>query len=267
MASNCRPTIRGSPRYWDEHWEPVWSACEDLGLPVHFHGATSHGIEKGLPDGNDAVAKRVVAVEGSFWMARPLKILIYAGVLERHPRLKVVFTELTSDWVPSTLTRMDYNYQDSSNDVRRDLPRPPSEYWYRQCYVGASLLSRDEVLLRDPIGVDNMMYGVDYPHPEGSWLRTTEWFQQVFGRTGIAERDLRKILGENAVEVYGLDVDQLRPIAERVGPSYTEIIDATPRPASEWGDTFAYMPGPYRPAGWSPGAKVGATGTGMTSFG
>jgi predicted TIM-barrel fold metal-dependent hydrolase len=248
------------PPYWDEHWEPLWSACEDLELPVHFHGATSHGTDHGLPEGNEDVSRQVVAVELSFWMTRPLKILIYAEVLERHPRLKLVFTELTCDWVPSTVARMEQFHRDTSlrgtNTVR--LPRPPSEYWYRQCYIGASLLSRDEVLLRDPIGVENMMYGVDYPHPEGSWMRTKEWLQQVFGQTGITERDLRRVLGENAVELYGLDVDQLRPIAERVGPSYGEIVNASPREQSEWGEKFAYMPGPYRTAGPLPGVKVGA---------
>jgi predicted TIM-barrel fold metal-dependent hydrolase len=197
------------------------------------------------------VAKKVIAAEGSFWMARPLKILIYAGVLERHPRLKVVFTELTCDWVPSTLVKMDHSWGDSSNPNPAELPRRPSEYWYRQCFVGASLLSRDEVLMRRAIGGDNMMYGVDYPHPEGSWLRTREWFQQVFGQTGISEAELRKVLGENAVAVYGLDVEQLRPIADRIGPTYDDIVNATPRPAADWGDTFAYMPGPYRPAGWT----------------
>jgi predicted TIM-barrel fold metal-dependent hydrolase len=205
------------------------------------------------------VSNQLITTEASFWMAqRPLKILIYAGVLERHPRLKVVFTEIMSDWVPSTLAQMEWVYNDGTARNTVDLPRPPSEYWYRQCYLGSSMLTRDEVTLRDQIGVNNMMYGVDYPHPEGSWLRTKEWFQQIFGRTGIGETDLRKILGENAIEVYDLDVKQLRPIAERVGPEYDDIVNANPRARSEWGDMFAYMPLPYRPAGFSPGSKVGA---------
>jgi predicted TIM-barrel fold metal-dependent hydrolase len=249
------------PAYWDDYWEPMWSACEDLGLPVHFHGGTSHGTEKGLQSGNDAVSRQVVAVEGPFWMGRPLKVLIYAGVLERHPGLNVVFTEFSCDWVPNVLARMNWFYYDTSARATTTqpivLPRPPSEYWYRQCYVGASLLSRDEVMLRDQIGVDNMMYGVDFPHPEGSWMRTKEWFEQIFGGTGIPETDLAKILGENALRLYGLDADLLGPIAERVGPVYDEIVNANPRTRSAWGDVFAYMPAPYRPAGARPDAKFG----------
>jgi predicted TIM-barrel fold metal-dependent hydrolase len=239
------------PAYWDEYWEPLWNECEDLGLAVHFHGGTAHGTDRGLPPGNETVAKQVLSVEMAFWMSRPVKILIFGGVLERHPKLNVVFTEFGADWVPNLLARMDWLYTDSFSHLTNQITisRPPSEYWYRQCYVGASLMSRDEVAMREQIGVDNLMHGVDYPHPEGSWMRTTQWLQQIFGGTGIPEVDLRKILGENAVKVYDLDIDQLQPIAERVGPNYADIVNARPKPRSEWGETFAYMAVPYRPAG------------------
>jgi predicted TIM-barrel fold metal-dependent hydrolase len=248
------------PAYWDGYWEPLWSACEDLRLPIHFHTGTSHGTEKGLPPGNDMVSNQVIGTEWTFWMARPLKILIFSGVLERHPKLKVVFTEISTDWVPNTLARMEWFYNDSplaiasGNEVRQN----PSTYWYRQCYVGASLLSRAEVSMRDRIGTTNIMFGIDYPHPEGSWLRTTEWLQQIFGGSGILESELRKILGETAIDVYNLDAKQLQPIADRVGPSYDEIANAAPRSRSEWGQTFAYMASPYRLAEWTPGAKIGS---------
>jgi hypothetical protein len=101
------------------------------------------------------------------------------------------------------------------------------------------------------------MYGVDYPHPEGSWLRTNEWLQQVFGGTEISEADMRSILGENAIDLYDLDRPQLRSIAERVGPTYQHFAQATPRALDDWGDTFAYMASPYRRAGLTPGSKVG----------
>jgi predicted TIM-barrel fold metal-dependent hydrolase len=248
------------PPYWDEYWEPFWSTCEDLSLPIHFHGGSSHNPDKGLPDGNEAVRAQVLAVEAPFWFGRPLKILIYGGVLERHPKLKIVFTEFTCDWIPNLLARMEWFHREPSlrNRAAVELPRPPSEYWYRQCYVGASLLSRDEVAARDQIGAGNMMYGVDYPHPEGSWGRTKPWLQQIFGSTGISEADLRKILGGTAVEVYGLDVEQLAPIVERVGLTVSELTDATPRRQSEWGESFEYMSSPYRKAAWTPHETMGA---------
>ena len=246
------------PPYWDDYWEPLWSVCEELEMPIHFHGGTSFG-DKALPAGNEDIRTALVILEGPFWYARPLKVLIYAGVLERHPGLRVVFTEFNCDWVPSMLARMELVHRDSSYRATfaASTPRPPSEYWYRQCYAGASLLSRDEVNLRANIGVGNMMYGIDFPHPEGSWLRTKPWLQQVFGGTGISETDLRQILGETAVGLYRLDANQLRPIAEQVGPSVEEIVHAEPRTADLWGGAFDYMPAPYRKAIWSPQEPVG----------
>src|SRR5205823_1298077 len=118
--------------------------------------------DKALPPGNEAYRNAMITLETPFWCSRPLKVLVYGGVLERHPKLKIVFTEFTSDWVPAILARMELMYRDLSlHAVVDPLPRSPSEYWYRQCYVGASLLSRDEVDLRHNIGVNNMMFGMD----------------------------------------------------------------------------------------------------------
>jgi predicted TIM-barrel fold metal-dependent hydrolase len=241
------------PPYWDQYWEPLWSVCEDLALPVHFHAGSYHSQDFGIPAGNDDIRSQVLMVEATFWNTRHLKFLIYGGVMERHPNLSFVFTETMGDWVPHTLARMELVHRDKSfrSVAPIELPHSPSEYWYRQCYVGASLMSRDEVLLRDQIGIDNMMFGLDYPHPEGTWLRTTEWLEQVFGSTGITTAELRKILGGNAVRVYDLDINQLAPIAERVGPLPDDILNATPRALEEWGSTFAYSPSPYRKATWS----------------
>lgn len=241
-----------APPYWDEYWEPLWVACEHLGLPIHFHAGSYHGQDFGIRGGNDDLRMQVLLVEATFWYSRQLKFLIYAGVMERHPRLNFVFTEGMADWVPYTLARMELVHRDVSfrGVAPIDLPRPPSEYWYRQCHIGASLLSRDEVLLRHQIGTGNMMFGLDYPHPEGSWLRTEQWLAQVFGATGIAEDELRKILGLNAVRLYGLDLKLLQPLADRFGPTAASVADARPKPAEAWGDAFAYSPSPYRRAAW-----------------
>ena len=92
----------------------------------------------------------------------------------------------------------------------------PSEYWARQCFVGASMLSPEECAVRHKIGVGTIMWGSDYPHPEGTWPHTKERLHDTFA--GVPEPDMRAILGENAARIYGFDPEALAPDAERVCP-------------------------------------------------
>ena len=110
------------------------------------------------------------------WFAhRPLTFLLWAGVFERHPDLVFVLTEQQIDWVPETLAWYDDLYQRPIfAQIREDLSLLPSEYWRRQCYLGASFTYRHEVELRSVIGVDKIMWGSDYPHAEGTWPNTRQ---------------------------------------------------------------------------------------------
>jgi hypothetical protein len=70
-----------------------------------------------------------------------------------------------------------------------------------------------------------MMFGVDYPHPEGTWPNTLDWVRTTFA--GVPEADTRRLLGENAIECYGLDQVALAEVAERIGPTAAEVGDAS----------------------------------------
>jgi len=93
----------------------------------------------------------------------------------------------------------------------------PSEYWARQCSVGASFMSREECELRHGIGIANILWGSDFPHDEGTWPDTHAALRTTF--VGVPEGELRAMLGENAMRIYGFAPALLAPHAERVGPS------------------------------------------------
>ena len=101
------------------------------------------------------------------------------------------------------------------------LPLKPSEYFARQVFVAASMLSPEECGLRYKIGVDKLMWGSDYPHPEGTWPHTEERIHETFG--DVPEDEVRAMLGETAAKVYRFDIAQLAKDAERVGPLPSEI--------------------------------------------
>jgi predicted TIM-barrel fold metal-dependent hydrolase len=239
-----RQAEEGLPLLADLRYEPLWSALEDAGLPAHFHGGVGVPAE---PPIESPAAHLFGGIETAYWGYRPIWYLIMGGTFERHPRLDVVFTEVHASWVPSVIDMLDVRYEDQWLMFRDFLPRKPSEYWYEHGHVGASFLSRQEVELRDVIGVNNMMYGNDYPHVEGIWPQSRRYMNEIFG--GVPEADVRKLAGENAARLYGFDLATLNARAETVGPAIADVINS--RPASP--DTFAtdrMTSRAARPASW-----------------
>ena len=215
------PTVPGSglPPYYDGCYEPLWSAIEASGLPMHIHGGS------GTPDYGDygMVSMLVYATETVYFAHRPLWFLIWGGVLERHPELKLVFTESKADWVPTTLEYLDGIYSRRFfSHIKSIVKHKPSEYWFRQCYVAASFMTHDEALLRHRIGMDRLMWGSDYPHLEGTWPKSVRSLRRTFA--GVPVEDARRILTENPATLYGFDLGQLADVARLVGPTVDELV-------------------------------------------
>jgi len=203
--------------YHHPKYEPVWALCEALELVVHVHSGAAP-----MEDYAEHLGMMGIYVtEVIWWTVRPLWFLIWAGVFERHPRLRYAITESTTIWVPEALKLMDQRYGETHysaklGDYRSHLKLKPSEYFRRNVFLGASCMPRREVELRHEIGVGNIMWGTDYPHPEGSWPLTRE--QQLESFHGVPEPELAAMLGENAARVYGFDTEKLAPLVARIGP-------------------------------------------------
>ena len=93
----------------------------------------------------------------------------------------------------------------------------PSEYFRRNIRVGSSAMSRREAELRHEIGLETIMWGTDYPHPEGTWPLTRKIMVETFH--GLPEDEIAQMLGGNAAEFYGFDSEKLAPLVERIGPA------------------------------------------------
>jgi predicted TIM-barrel fold metal-dependent hydrolase len=218
-----------TPLYFTDY-EPLWNVCEDLGVPVHRHArATGSPVSPRTGPGGVAIG----VAEVSFWDYRALSHLIFSGVVERHPRLRFVFTETGVAWIVGELARLDAIYAQSRMDKKvlgggafladalAELTMSPSEYFARNFWVGASLLTRSEIKVRDKVGVSRMMWGGDYPHSEGTFPYSRSAYQLLLGDLG--DDEIRSILAGTAAELYDFDLGALQPIAERVGPTLEEI--------------------------------------------
>jgi predicted TIM-barrel fold metal-dependent hydrolase len=191
-----RPDI---PPFWDPCWSPLWEIAEEARLPVHLHT-----IGGSMPDlsklehkvGRAAFATAITSFQ--MYMSLPLMAITFAGVLERHPGLKLVIGESGIGWIPYILDRMDLEWEDQFKDL--DLKMKPSDYWRRQCYATYQS-DRIGVRLLDEIGEDNIMWGSDFPHPDGVWPDSREYIQHELGHLPEATR--RKIVCGNAARLYG----------------------------------------------------------------
>jgi predicted TIM-barrel fold metal-dependent hydrolase len=230
---------RDFPAYNTPVWEDFWAASVALEMPLDCHA--------GLGDSPhyDGVESFILFMSEVAWYGRrALQYMIFGQVFERHPQLKVIFTEQRADWVGDTLRHLDslYNsYYCKNTGVRDLLSKSPSEYWKQNCYVGASFLARFEAEQRYEIGVDRLMWGSDYPHVEGTYGVTREHLRNTF--SGIATDEVQAILADNAIECYNLDAERLRPIGARIGPTHAELatpIDGVPE---------GYVGGAFRQTG------------------
>ena len=210
------------PSYTSQRYDPVWAVCEELDLPVHCHSGPAPQDDYGEAPGWTSV----YGFETIFFTARPLWFMLLTGVFERFPNLKMAVTEAGCFWAADLLWRVDM-MASRDHGARKMvgasgmLTMLPSEYFDRNCAIGASNTRRRELERRYEIGVGNIMWGNDFPHPEGTWPYTREFLKDRFWDIPIDET--AQILGLNQAQFYGFDVDRLQPIADRVGPTPEDL--------------------------------------------
>jgi predicted TIM-barrel fold metal-dependent hydrolase len=228
--------VHGLPGYNDPGYERIWAACEDYGMPLNCH------VGNDLPDyGVRPEAFAISQTEMLFFGHRALWFLMWSGVFERHPNLVFALTEQDCYWVPQTLKELETQFDSkfAGPGLRKRLSLRPSEYWLRQCFVGATVMSRAEAERRHEIGLKNIMWGSDYPHIESSWPHTPLVLRHTFHDLPVDE--VRLIVGENAARAYGFDLKELAAVAARIGPRVNELVPPLPeveRPRGYIGEGF-----------------------------
>ncbi|MCQ3807275.1 MAG: amidohydrolase family protein [Acidimicrobiaceae bacterium] len=227
-------------------YEPIWAAAAAAGLPLNHHaGGATPNFGSHFP-----ASLAMFMLEVQWWTQRALWHLMFSGVFERYPELNYVITETGTSWVPDTLDklesfyhRMKYSRYGSESifggQAVAKMSLTPSEYFNRQCYIGASFLRPAEAHIARSIGVDRIMWGSDYPHIEGSYPHTREHLRLTFAQ--MTPEETTAILTDNAAKVYKFDLDALAPLAEKYCP--TKEFVATPIDYSEIPERAKGCPG------------------------
>ena len=201
-----RPNPVGGRNLDDPALDPLWDAMSGLGLTLGIH-------EGGFPNLPQVVRGRLNDPEQAHVCFHPMEqmiaavSLVYGGVLERFPGLRVGFLEAGCGWVPFWLHRMDEHWENSTGKdfgAARSLSMPPSEYFRRQCFVSTDADERMLAQVIELIGDDRIVFSTDYPHPDSQWPHAVESFLAL---PGVSDGSKRRILWDNALAMYGLEVE------------------------------------------------------------
>jgi predicted TIM-barrel fold metal-dependent hydrolase len=190
--------------YADASYDPFWAEAQALDMPLSLHLGTGHGKESRY-DANLFLRAMSIPHE----VQRTFAALVFGGVLERFPDLKLVSAENDIGWLPHFLARADLTHRKLGSLKLgawsgATLSLLPSEYFRRQVY--ATFID-DEVGVRnaDLFGTDNYMWSSDYPHLMATWPRSREAVDRNF--QGVSDDVRRKIVRENVARLYHIDLN------------------------------------------------------------
>jgi predicted TIM-barrel fold metal-dependent hydrolase len=227
------PLHPGAKFFFDPALDPVWAACQEVELPLAQHGGT--GAPRYEPQ--SFASFMVLATEHSFFSGRSLWQLILGGAFDRFPNLKIAYIETEQWWLGPVMDLLDRreklgdDWTEFAETLRRAKPykRMPSDYWRSNCFVGLSPFATDQISLDEfgslepeaksgfTLRSDNSMVGVDYPHPETAYPGMLRQVKALVDHPRVTEGDVRKVLFENAADLFHFDVAHLEPHVERVG--------------------------------------------------
>jgi predicted TIM-barrel fold metal-dependent hydrolase len=199
------PTAVAADRpYTSPEYEPIWASAVELGMPLSLHlGANrvgSGGYESDLGrirESYFAVCEQSVKVS--------LADMIFSGVFDRHPDLRVGSIEHELGWIPFFLDRLDYTYTQRHGNARyyryRTADRP-SDFFRRNVFCS---FQDDDLGIRErhTIGIEGLMWGSDYPHTESTFPKSQQIMAQRLRDVAAAEQ--RMITGGNAARLYGFE--------------------------------------------------------------
>ena len=205
------PQSHGFPTLADRHWDPIWSAAQDCRLPICFHvgsGDLDAEISPsdvkafGLKTYYSRLATQLLLANGA-----QLTDLLLSGILPRFPELKFVSVESGIGWIPFVLESVDYHFKVS--EAYKEHPEfdlLPSEYFKRQVYGCYWFEEITPKYVIEVVGVDNILFETDFPHTTCLYGKAAIDERISKGLSGQSEGVQRKILGENAADLFGVEL-------------------------------------------------------------
>jgi len=192
------------PHLADPYWFPIWNACQELGVPIHFHGSAGVRAGSSVRRWSGYSTRQAHSAQTATSAVTPAQIIpqmIFSGVTERFPGLNCVFAEAGVGGLNYAIAACDHEWE-SRHLWTEGIHTRPSDVIRRQMYVNF-WFEAEGIKLRHDIGVENIMWESDFPHVASFYPRSWDAVERVL--KGVPETDRRKMLYENAMRVYRID--------------------------------------------------------------
>jgi predicted TIM-barrel fold metal-dependent hydrolase len=187
-------------RYFGKFYDPLWTAAQEMDLPVAFHRGLNRSFSFGNPSqGGPFMANQVMR---DFSYCMPVADLVFGGVFDRFPDLKVVSAEGRTGWLVHFVQRADESIRRHGPWAKIKLNRPPSECIKRNLY-STFIEDRVGIMMREMIGVDTQMWSSDYPHSDSTWPNSLKCLDEQF--EGVPPEERYQMVAGNAIRLYKLN--------------------------------------------------------------
>ena len=205
-AVHINPVPVCEHRLYDEFYTPLWQTLEELDVPLAVHTGSGTAADEMLYYYLPRLRSAQATVAFTIGNMLASTALIMGGVLERHPKLRVVHLESGAGWAAFWLDRLGAGVQGGFRGLDIEgLSMPPVEYFKRQCYISADPDDPGIKQVIDTIGDNNIVTATDFAHPEG---RQYAWaVKEMMALPGVSDESKRKIMWDNALRLYPIQPD------------------------------------------------------------
>ena len=185
------------------HFDPLWAAIQDTGLPVTFHISTGKDPRGARGNGGAVINYAVHSLSQSI---EPVVNICSSGVLERFPELRFATIEAGIGWIPWALTAMDEAYHKHHMWTFPKLELLPSEHFRRSFFASFGEDPPGLALARQFDLMETFLWANDYPHHEGTWPHSAAAIERTMG--DLTDEERAKLLGLNAARFLNLEVPE-----------------------------------------------------------
>jgi predicted TIM-barrel fold metal-dependent hydrolase len=199
------PHILGLKYFNDPYWDPVFQACCDLDVPLCLHSTAVPSLP--VWESLDPGARTALSVSMAFVShIQIVSNVLLSGVFEKFPKLRTISVESGVGWLPYLLEEMDHEWEERKVAETSSLTVPPGETFKSNMWA-TFWFERHGIKSRHEIGVDKIMYSVDYPHGTTTWP-TSIWARAHSLQDVESVEERKMLLMDNVVGLYKLDVDE-----------------------------------------------------------